>query len=251
MNIKYTKELLEPIVKKCGSIRQVILKLGLVGAGGNYDNIKNKIKEFNLSISHFHGQLWNKGITGTTILTIEDIREKLILNSTSKTGNPISTHKLKKQLLHFKIKDPICENCLNSQWIQFQIPLELHHVNGNKFDNRIENLQLLCPNCHALTENYRGKNIKNKNVKLVITKRPVIKKEYFCSCGERINRKSKLCKKCWQLSQRKAERPSYEILLKEIEETNYCVVGRKYRVSDNAIRKWIKQYEKNLLQIAA
>ena len=55
-----------------------------------------------------------------------------------------------------------------------------------------------------------------------------------------------MCEKCCQLNQRKVERPPYEQLLKEIEETNYCVVGKKYNVSDNAIRKWIKQYEKNM-----
>lgn len=50
--------------------------------------------------------------------------------------------------------------CGNTEWLDKHIPLELHHINGNHKDNRLSNLQLLCPNCHALTDNYRGKNIK-------------------------------------------------------------------------------------------
>ena len=67
--------------------------------------------------------------------------------------------KLKNQLIKIGIKDHKCENCELIEWMGKQIPLELHHVNGNRFDNRIENIQLLCPNCHALTDNYRGKNM--------------------------------------------------------------------------------------------
>ena len=61
MNQKYTKEILEPIVKESGSIRQVLQKLGLKEAGGNYENLKTRIKKFEIDTSHFHGKSWNKG----------------------------------------------------------------------------------------------------------------------------------------------------------------------------------------------
>ena len=66
---------------------------------------------------------------------------------------------MKNQLLKIGVKTHICENCESTEWLGIKIPLELHHINGNRFDNRIENIQLLCPNCHALTENYRAKNM--------------------------------------------------------------------------------------------
>ena len=96
MNTKYTKEYLEPIVKECGSIRQVLIKLGLREAGGNYENIKTRIKILGIDISHFHGMLWNKGKEWSKV---KDLTTKLVEHSTYETGLPTSTHRLRKQLL--------------------------------------------------------------------------------------------------------------------------------------------------------
>lgn len=72
-------------------------------------------------------------------------------------GSTISSHKLKLKLLKDEIKQKICERCKSEKWSGETIPLELHHINGDRFDNRLSNLQLLCPNCHALTDNYSGR----------------------------------------------------------------------------------------------
>lgn len=72
-------------------------------------------------------------------------------------GSTISSHKLKMKLLRDNIKKQLCEKCKSKEWLGEIIPLELHHRNGDRFDNRLSNLQLLCPNCHALTENYAGR----------------------------------------------------------------------------------------------
>ena len=69
------------------------------------------------------------------------------------------------------------------------------------------------------------------------------KKKYYCSCGKEIKRNSKTCEECFRKSRRKVDRPSYEQLIKELEESNYSAMGRKYGVSDNSIRKWIKVYK--------
>lgn len=103
--------------------------------------------------------------------------------------------------------------------------LILDHINGIHNDNRIENLQIVCPNCNAtLSTHCRG----NRE-----------KKKFYCKCGNEKSKSGKVCKECSDKSQRKVERPSYEQLIKEIKETNYSAVGRKYGVSDNAIRKWL------------
>ena len=76
------------------------------------------------------------------------------------------THKIKKRLLKEGFKKSECESCGLSEWLAKPIPLELHHRNGITTNNSLENLELLCPNCHAFTENYRAKNIKNLSARM-------------------------------------------------------------------------------------
>lgn len=75
----------------------------------------------------------------------------------------INTNKIRKKLLRDGLKQYICEECGNTQWNGLPIPLEVHHKDGNRKNNELTNLQLLCPNCHALTPTYRGKNKKKMN----------------------------------------------------------------------------------------
>jgi hypothetical protein len=156
MRIRYTKENLETIVSECNSIRQVLIKIGLKEAGGNYQNIKTRIEKFGIDTSHFHGQVWNKGKTWSKS---KDISHKLVKNSTYSSGLPLSSFRLKIQLLKLGYMKAQCDICKLTTWLGNEIPLELHHINGDRFDNRIENLQLICPNCHTFTDNYRGKNM--------------------------------------------------------------------------------------------
>lgn len=91
---------------------------------------------------------------------------------------------------------------------------------------------MLCPNCNSQTETFTGKNNKNKRV------------QHFCPvCGEKIHKRSKLCHKCNCIQRRKVERPSKEELQHMIETMNWISIGRKYRMSDNAVRKWAKNYQ--------
>ena len=78
---------------------------------------------------------------------------------------------------------------------------------------------------------------------------PIKKEKYkFCKCGKKILITSNFCEKCSQINQRKCERPSYYTLLKELEESNYSALGRKYGVSDKTIRKWLDSYKNQPIQ---
>lgn len=150
---KWTDEQLIEAVKTSLSYAEVMRKLGLKAAGSNYDTVKKKIKEYNLDTSHMTGQAWNQGDRYKPIREAQPLEAILIENSSYR-----STYHLKDRLLKEYMKEYKCECCGNTEWMGKPIALELHHVNGIKNDLRIENLQLLCPNCHAFTDNYRGKN---------------------------------------------------------------------------------------------
>ena len=148
---KYTQEQLREAVRESFSLAQTLKLLGLSPCGGNYLVLKKAITHFNLNTSHFTGQFWNKGKKIGVKQPIENY-----LNNTVR----ITSFKLKKRLLAENIFPSECSKCKRTKWLKQPIPLELHHINGNPSDNRLKNLRLLCPNCHALTPTYRGKNIK-------------------------------------------------------------------------------------------
>lgn len=150
----WTDDELIDAVKSSVSIREVIAKLRLVPAGGNYVQVKARIEALKLKNTHFTGQRWNKGMTYHT--KVRPSLEVLLVK-----GSAVQSFKLKKRLYESGLKQPQCEIC---GWAKVstdgRIPLELDHMNGDRMDNRIENLRILCPNCHSLQPTHRGLNKK-------------------------------------------------------------------------------------------
>ena len=109
-----------------------------------------------LDCSHFTYANWNKGLTSNDHQSIKKkpIEEILIEDS------GWTSYSIKLRLLKEGLKERKCERCGRTEWEGEEMPLQLHHLNGKHNDNRLENLQILCPNCHALTENYAGKSSK-------------------------------------------------------------------------------------------
>jgi 5-methylcytosine-specific restriction endonuclease McrA len=141
------------IVAQSLSIAPVLGKLGLVPAGGNYKTVQTRTTRLRIDTGHFTGSAWNTGSRYRSFGRKASSSEVLIGNSTY-----AFTHGLKRRLIKEGWKKHQCEECGREQWRGQLIPLELHHQNGVSNDHRIENLQLLCPNCHALTGSYRGRN---------------------------------------------------------------------------------------------
>jgi hypothetical protein len=145
------EELIE-IVAASYSFAEVLRKLDVRPAGGNYAVLKQRIKELGLDTSHFTGKLWLKGKKNHTAQR-RALEEILVKDSTY-----VSSNNLRERLLAEGIFQHCCVSCGLSQWLERPIPLEIDHINGDRRDNRLDNLRLLCPNCHALTDTYRGKN---------------------------------------------------------------------------------------------
>jgi hypothetical protein len=150
---KYSERELMEAVKTSASLAQTLKKLGVAPYGGNYEVLRKAIRHFKIDVSHFTGQLWNKGRT----FGVKHPLEKYLSNELQ-----IQSYKLKKRLLSEGVLDEKCSSCGKKEWLGQPIPLELDHINGKRQDNRLSNLRLLCPNCHALTPTYRGKNRASK-----------------------------------------------------------------------------------------
>ena len=130
---------LKKAARESFSIRQVLKKLGLRPAGGNYVQIDKYLKQYKIDTSHFKGKGWNKGLIG-----IGKPRTKL--DDVLRIDSNYQSFKLKKRLFADGIKTQRCEECGWSKKSQDgRIPLELDHINGNRHDNRLGNLRILVP----------------------------------------------------------------------------------------------------------
>lgn len=158
-----------------------------------------------------------------------------------RSGSVIKSHTLKLKLFKDGIKIKQCEICGVSQWQGVELPLELHHKDGDHYNNELSNLMILCPNCHSIQEGNSGKAVKSKEEIAKLAKEA--KRTASCVvCGKPITRNSTYCPECYARESRIVERPSREELKNLIRTTSFLQIGKTYNVSDNAVRKWCVGY---------
>jgi hypothetical protein len=212
-------------------------RLGLCASGGNWRTLQKYAALWEIPTDHFDPYAANRGARGTA----KPLPEVLVENST------YNRRSLKHRLFEEGLKERRCELCgQDENWRGRVMGLILDHINGVRDDNRLTNLRIVCPNCAATLDTHCGR----KN-------RTIIERDCLL-CGETFVVKYRIHRycspACGQRSpgprgrpfpeRRKVERPQYDQLIREIAETNYSAVGRKYGVSDNAVRKWVKWYER-------
>lgn len=150
MNIKYTKEMLEPLVKESVCVVDVIRKLGLRESGGSHSHLSRKIREYGIDMSHFTGKTASRGRNHCNRRSWKDT---LILRDSGKRQHAIY---LRRALIDYG-REYKCEICgLYPMWNGKELRIQVDHKSHNWLDDRPENLRFVCPNCHTQTEGYNG-----------------------------------------------------------------------------------------------
>ena len=146
--IEYTKEWLEEACKTSASLGEIIKKSGRSKCGYAYKILKQKIKEYDIDTSHF--------------LQANGRSSKYTFDNVFCQDAAVSQKLVRDYAIRYNIIEYKCQHCGNiGSWQDQILPLQLHHINGDNTDNRVQNLQFLCPNCHCITDNWGG--YKNKD----------------------------------------------------------------------------------------
>jgi len=239
--LSYTEEQAREAIGSSYSWAESLRKLGLCSTGGGWRVLKKYAEIWGISTNHFD---LTRAREGHMQFQKRPIEELLVEDSNASRQN------LKRRLYQERLKERRCETCgQDEMWRGQRMALILDHINGVRDDNRLENLRIVCPNCAATLSTHCGR--KNRIIREEARCRrcersfvPNSSTQRYCSrqCGTRWDR-SKL-RGTPKPSIRRALRPPYEQLLAELNATSYCAVGRKYGVSDNAVRKWVRFYER-------
>lgn len=214
--------------------------LGYEVKGHNYRTVQKWAAEWGITTDHFDP---TARTTRSARSRERPIEQLLVEHSTYKRGS------LKRRLLKEGIKQFVCEMCgQNEFWFGKRMSMVLDHINGVPDDNRLENLRMLCPNCNSTLDTHCGRNIPRERVcpgcgQVFV---PTTMQHRYCSpdCWGTIY--SAVKKGVPQPWLRRVERPSYGRLIANLAEMSMVKVGRKYGVSDNAVRKWLRWYEADI-----
>jgi hypothetical protein len=231
--------------------------LGYRNAGGNAATVKKYAARWGIPTDHFDSravilEALERGRRNRNGLPLDEI---LVRHSTYSRG------RLKERLFQAGLKRRRCELCgQGERWRGRVMSLILDHINGVPDDNRLQNLRIVCPNCAATFDTHCGRNIPRRRECVGCGRAfaPRTIQQRYCSSrcfsGTRTRDAGKPSPSSTfgilQPGRRKVERPPYRQLLREIEESSYLAVGRKYGVSDNAIRKWMRGYGRERERVA-
>ncbi len=151
---KYTKKSLQKLVKKSNSFTDVVRHSGIkTNSGGSLAHIKKLILNFNISTKHFYSKEWKSKVCAHKF-SLQKFKKEVLCKQSIKTYK-WKNYAIRKRIIEEKLLPYICSICgLKPKWNKQKLTLEMDHINGDKFDNRLKNLRFLCPNCHSQTETY-------------------------------------------------------------------------------------------------
>jgi hypothetical protein len=226
---------------------EALRRLGYCPTGGNPRTLKKWARRWGISTEHFDPY-------AASIAGLKRVQRRTPLETILVEGSSFSRSNLKARLYEAGLKEPRCELCgQDENWRGRRMSMILDHVNGVRNDNRLENLRIVCPNCAATLDTHCGRKARTIPDLRACARcgnsfRPRYRDHRYCSreCGTRWDRTG-----VPRPAARTAERPSYEQLTAEVKRLGFCAVGRKYGVSDNAIRKWVRFYDNERARLEA
>lgn len=229
---RYSDEKIQEAIDKSNSVSAILRNLGL-------DNVtcKNKRKwiqseidsgKFNFK-KYKQNQKKEHPFASKSKDYIED-KDYFTKGDTRKAG-----YLIKKRLLRLGWEDK-CSICGQlPEHNGKELVLQVDHINGDGTDNRLENLHIICPNCHSQSLNFAGRNKKTY-------KNNFIKKEHICECGNKMSDKSKKCKECDYKDRAKNIPEKTQLIIDKEELKTYTSISKKYNVSPTSVKKWFKKY---------
>ena len=237
---RYDEQAARAAVETSLSYSEALGKLGLRPAGGNHELFRRYVDEvWKIPTDHL-----DQDRTRTLSLLQ---RKPKPLYEILVAGSSYNRHNLKIRLYEAELKERRCEMCGQGEvWRGKELSLILDHINGVPDDNRLENLRILCPNCNATLSTHCGRKNqmmpKWRNCRVCGGEfKPKYSAHNYCSrdCGARHGNRQREPRP----ESRRVPRPAYEQLLKDVSEMSMVALGRRYGVSDNAVRKWLRWYE--------
>jgi len=237
---RYSEDEARAALQRSLSYAEALRRLGLCATGGNWRTLRVWAERWEIATAHFDPRAAQRRALSARPRPLSEILVE---------GSTYSRNHLKNRLYREGLKERRCEMCgVDELWHGRRMSLILDHINGVRDDHRYDNLRIICPNCAATLDTHCGR--KNRlaapeRVCLLCGARfePRFRTQRYCSrgCGTRAPRANRGVA---NPALRRADRPPHEQLLREIAATGYSAVGRRYGVSDNAIRKWVRQYER-------
>ncbi|HYF24760.1 MAG TPA: HNH endonuclease [Baekduia sp.] len=230
--LTYTEAEAREAIAASRSWAEALRRLGMCSTGNAWRILKKHAATWNISTLHFDPRA----------ALVEAQRQKApALADVLVPGSTYKRATLKRRLYAEGLKERRCELCGQDEfWRGSQMALILDHINGVSNDNRLENLRIICPNCAATLDTHCGRNRRLHHPRACErcgeTFQPKRGAQRFCSqfCGVRSGATGP------RPQQRKVARPPLDQLLAEVDELGFSAVGRKYGVSDNAVRKWLR-----------